>query len=81
MGCNLRRADQFGLDIVIVLDISRSMLSDDLQPNRLSVAKSAIGRLLDSESGNRIGVIAFSGTAYTFCPLTTDYAIARQMVN
>ena len=70
-----------GLDIVIALDISRSMLSDDLQPNRLSAAKSAIGRLLDSESGNRIGVIAFSGTAYTVCPLTTDYAIVRQIVN
>ena len=70
-----------GLDIVIALDISRSMLADDLQPNRLSVAKSAIGRLLESESGNRIGVIAFSGTAYTVCPLTADYAIVRQIVN
>ena len=70
-----------GLDIVIALDISRSMLSDDLRPNRLAVAKSAIGRLLDSESGNRIGVIAFSGTAYTVCPLTTDYTIVRQVVH
>jgi Ca-activated chloride channel family protein len=70
-----------GLDIVIALDVSRSMLVDDLRPNRLAVAKSAIGRILDSQSGNRIGVIAFSGTAYTVCPLTADYAIVRQIVN
>ncbi|MDD2732471.1 MAG: VWA domain-containing protein [Desulfuromonadaceae bacterium] len=70
-----------GLDIVIALDVSRSMLADDLRPNRLAVAKSAIGRLLDLQSGNRIGVIAFSGTAVTVCPLTADYAIVRQIVN
>ena len=70
-----------GLDIVIALDISRSMLADDLRPNRLAVAKSAIDRLLDSGSGNRIGVVAFSGTAFTVCPLTSDYAIVRQIVN
>jgi Ca-activated chloride channel family protein len=70
-----------GLDIVIALDISRSMLADDLRPNRLAAAKSAVGRLLDSESGNRIGVVAFSGTACTVCPLTADYAIIRQIVN
>jgi Ca-activated chloride channel family protein len=70
-----------GLDVVIALDISRSMLADDLQPNRLAVAKSAIEKLLGSDSGNRIGIIAFSGTAYTVCPLTTDYALVRQIVN
>lgn len=70
-----------GLDIVIALDVSRSMLADDYRPNRLAVAKSAIGRILDSQSGNRIGIIAFSGTAYTVCPLTSDYAIVRQIVN
>ncbi|MFZ4855166.1 MAG: VWA domain-containing protein [Desulfuromonadaceae bacterium] len=70
-----------GFDIIIALDISRSMLADDLRPNRLAVAKSAIGRLLDSGSGNRIGVVAFSGTAFTVCPLTSDYAIVRQIVN
>jgi Ca-activated chloride channel family protein len=70
-----------GIDIVIALDISRSMLADDLRPNRLAVAKSAIGRFLDAQSGNRIGVVAFSGTAYTVCPLTTDYTIVRQIVH
>jgi Ca-activated chloride channel family protein len=70
-----------GLDIVIALDISQSMRADDLQPNRLAVAKSAINTLLDTVTGDRIGIIAFSGTAFTVCPLTGDYAIVRQIVN
>jgi Ca-activated chloride channel family protein len=70
-----------GLDIVIALDISQSMRADDLQPNRLAVAKSAINTLLDTLTGDRIGIIAFSGSAFTVCPLTGDYAIVRQIVN
>lgn len=63
-----------GRDILVVLDVSRSMLADDLSPNRLVQAKTAITGLLPHLRGERIGLIAFAGTAYLVCPLTHDYA-------
>ncbi|MBT0665831.1 VWA domain-containing protein [Geobacter pelophilus] len=70
-----------GLDIVIALDLSRSMLSDDLKPSRLEAAKAAIRKLLDTLPGDRVGILAFAGTAFTVCPLTSDYAIVARMVD
>lgn len=61
------------LDLLIVLDVSRSMLTDDLLPDRLTQAKTAVARLLPRLRGDRIGLIAFAGTAFTVCPPTTDY--------
>jgi len=69
-----------GLDIIVALDVSRSMLADDLVPNRLSVAKKSLEPLLENNPGDRIGLLAFAGTAFLVCPLTTDHAIARQML-
>jgi len=62
-----------GLDILIALDTSRSMLADDLRPNRLAAAKEAIERLAASLQGDRIGLILFAGSSFLACPLTTDY--------
>lgn len=62
-----------GVDILIALDVSRSMLADDLSPNRLAVAKRAISELLPRLEGDRIGLIAFAGSAFMICPLTSDY--------
>lgn len=70
-----------GLDLVIALDLSRSMRADDLKPSRLAVAKAEVGRLLDRLSGDRVGILAFSGTAFTVCPLTGDHAIVRRMLD
>ena len=70
-----------GLDIVVALDVSRSMLADDLMPTRLAVAKKAVAQLLDSATGDRIGLLAFAGSAFLVCPPTTDYEIARQMLD
>lgn len=70
-----------GLDIVVALDVSRSMLADDLSPNRLAMAKKGVAQLLDRSAGDRIGLLAFAGSAYLVCPLTTDHAIARQMLD
>ncbi len=63
-----------GRDILVVLDVSRSMLADDLSPNRLHQARTAVTGLLPHLRGERIGLIAFAGTAYLVCPLTHDYA-------
>ncbi len=69
-----------GLDIIVALDVSRSMLADDLVPSRLAVAKKGVTQLLDKAAGDRIGLVAFAGSAFLVCPLTADYALARQML-
>jgi len=65
---------QEGRDLYIALDISRSMLATDCQPNRLIYAKEKIKRLIKKLSCERVGLILFSGSAFVQCPLTTDYA-------
>lgn len=65
---------QEGRDILIALDISRSMLATDCHPNRLEVAKKKIKQLLAMIDCERVGLILFSGSAYVQCPLTTDYS-------
>lgn len=61
-------------DILIALDVSRSMLADDLQPNRLTLAKTAIAKWLPRLRGDRVGLIAFAGSAFMVCPPTSDYS-------
>lgn len=62
-----------GLDILIALDTSRSMLADDLGPSRLAAAKEAVAALAAGLRGDRIGLLAFAGSAFLVCPLTSDY--------
>lgn len=74
---SVRRA---GIDIILAVDVSASMLTEDLEPNRLARAKEALGRLLARLRGNRIGIIAFAGEAYLLCPMTQDSAIAKMVL-
>jgi len=76
-----RKVTRTGRDVVFVVDVSRSMLAQDLRPNRLERATSAIRDVLDVVEGDRVGVIAFAGTAAIKCPLTTDYAFARMALD
>jgi len=66
-----------GIDVVIALDASRSMLATDVTPSRLSRAKTQIASLLDNLSGNRVAIVAFAGSAQVMCPLTTDVEAAK----
>jgi Ca-activated chloride channel family protein len=66
-----------GRDIVFLLDVSRSMLAEDLQPNRLERAKLAIRDLVASLDGDRVALVAFAGRPVVKCPLTTDYGFFR----
>jgi Ca-activated chloride channel family protein len=66
-----------GRDVAIALDVSRSMLADDIKPNRLERSKIAISDLLDVLRGDRIAIITFAGNATVKCPLTQDYAFVR----
>ena len=62
-----------GLDILIAIDVSKSMLASDVKPNRLERAKFAVRDLVKKLNGDRLGLVAFSGTAFLQCPLTIDY--------
>ena len=70
-----------GRDVVFVLDVSRSMLAEDLAPNRLERAKLAIGDVVDQLRGDRVGLVVFAGTAAVKCPLTLDYGFFRLMLD
>lgn len=67
-----------GLDIVILLDVSNSMLAEDEVPSRLKKAKHWIRNFVDRLSGDRVGVVAFAGSSYPAVPLTTDYDFLKQ---
>ena len=71
-GTRLVEINQSGADIVIAVDVSSSMLAGDIRPNRLERAKTALAALAQPLGGNRVGVIAFAGTAFWQCPLTLD---------
>ncbi|HEY6867854.1 MAG TPA: VWA domain-containing protein [Candidatus Eisenbacteria bacterium] len=66
-----------GIDIVVVLDASKSMLATDIAPSRLARAKTQIASMLDAVAGNRVGIVAFAGEAQVMCPLTTDVDAAK----
>lgn len=69
-----------GIDIVLALDISGSMLAQDLKPDRLEAAKQISQDFFSGRPNDRIGLVVFSGEAFTQCPLTTDHAIIREML-
>ena len=69
-----------GRDVVFVLDVSKSMLAEDLAPNRLERAKIAIADVIDKLQGDRVGLVVFAGTAAVKCPLTLDYGFFRMML-
>ena len=70
-----------GLDILILLDTSRSMLAQDIKPNRLEQAKWGVRDLLARLRGDRVGLVTFAGTSYAQCPLTIDYAAFRMTLD
>jgi Ca-activated chloride channel family protein len=76
-----RQVERRGREVVFVLDVSRSMLAEDLAPNRLERAKIAIRDCLERLRGDRVGLIVFAGTAVTRCPLTVDYGFFRMMLD
>lgn len=70
-----------GRDVVFVLDVSKSMLAEDLKPNRLERAKLAISDCIDVLSGDRVALVVFAGKAVVKCPLTLDYGFFRMMLD
>ena len=80
-GSKMQEVKREGADIMICLDVSNSMLAEDLKPNRLERAKLAIEKMIDKLEGDRLGIIVFAGEAYTQLPITTDYGSAKLFLN
>lgn len=68
-----------GIDIVVSLDVSLSMLAKDFKPNRIEVAKEVLSDFIDARPNDKIGLVIFGGEAFTQCPLTTDHKIIKNM--
>ncbi|MEP6614426.1 MAG: VWA domain-containing protein [Mucilaginibacter sp.] len=81
IGSKMEEEKHKGADLMILLDVSNSMLSQDLAPNRLENAKRAIAQLIENLHGDRIGIIVFAGEAYVQLPVTTDYSAAKLFLN
>ena len=80
-GSRIEEVRRQGVEVIIALDVSNSMLAEDIQPNRLERAKQAIARLVESLDNDKIGLIVFAGNAYTQIPVTTDYISAKMFLS
>lgn len=80
-GSKLREVKREGADIIVCLDVSNSMLAQDLTPNRLIRAKYALEKMIDLLEGDRLGLIIFAGDAYVQLPITTDYNAAKMFMS
>lgn len=80
MGTQLKTVKRQGVDIVFALDVSKSMLAEDIAPNRLEKSKQIISRIIDKLGSDRIGIIIYAGSAYPLLPITTDHAAAKMFL-
>ena len=80
LGTSVKKVERKGIDVMIALDISNSMNSNDIQPSRLMRAKQAVIRILDKMESDRIGLVVFAGDAVLQLPLTTDYGAAKLFI-
>lgn len=76
-GSHVEYIERRGVEVMVVLDVSESMLAEDFKPNRLARAKLEISELMDQLAGNEMGLVLFSGAAFVQFPLTSDFATAR----
>lgn len=80
-GSKLREVTTEGVEIIIALDVSNSMLAEDIKPNRLEAAKRSISKMLENLDNDKIGLIVFAGNAYTQVPVTTDYTATKMLLS
>ncbi len=74
------KVNRKGVDVMVALDVSNSMLANDIKPNRLEKAKQLVTKLMDKMDNDRIGLVLFAGRAYMQMPLTTDHGAARMYI-
>ena len=77
IGSKLYESKREGIDLIVAIDVSNSMLAEDIKPNRLDRTRMGVEKLIDNLEGDRLGIVIFAGKAYVQLPLTTDYAAAK----
>ena len=80
-GVKLQETKKEGVEVIIALDVSNSMLAEDIFPSRLERAKQALSKLVESLDNDKVGLIVFAGEAYTKIPITTDYISAKMLLS
>ncbi len=80
VGREREKITQRGVDIMLALDVSASMLAEDVQPNRIEAAKRTIIRFVSRLTNDRVGLVVFAGRSFTQVPLTTDYGLVLELV-
>ncbi|MDI1254851.1 MAG: VWA domain-containing protein [Flavobacterium sp.] len=80
IGLKAETAKREGIDIVFAVDVSKSMLCEDVAPSRLEKSKQIVSQLINQLAGDRIGIVAYAGSAYPVLPITTDYGVAKMFL-
>ena len=80
-GVKMEMVQRKGIDLIVALDISQSMLAEDITPSRIELAKHEINKLIDMLKGDRIGLVVFAGESFVQCPLTLDYGAAKMFLD
>jgi Ca-activated chloride channel family protein len=80
IGTKLETVKREGIDIVFAVDVSKSMLCEDVAPNRLEKSKQLVSQIIKNLAGDRIGIVAYAGSAFPVLPITTDYGAARMFL-
>lgn len=81
IGTKMKEVKREGIEVVIAVDVSNSMLAEDIRPNRLERAKSTIKKLIDDLTQDKISIVLFAGDSFLQLPMTTDYSAAKLMVS
>ena len=80
MGIKLKTIKREGVDVVFAIDVSKSMLAEDIAPNRLEKAKQIVSKIIDKLGSDRVGIIIYAGNSYPLLPITTDLAAAKMFL-
>ena len=81
IGTKLETVKREGVDIVFALDVSKSMLAEDISPNRLEKSKQLVTQIINNLASDRVGIIAYAAKAFPQLPITTDYASAKMFLH
>jgi len=77
IGTKLETVKREGIDVVFAIDVSKSMLAEDVAPNRLDKSKQLVSQIINQLGSDRIGIVAYAGSAFPILPITTDYGVAK----
>ncbi len=80
IGTKVEKVKREGIDIVFAIDVSKSMLAEDIAPNRLEKGKQVVSQIINNLGSDRIGIIAYAGSAFPVLPITTDYNVAKMFL-